>query len=99
VALFVKEENILHAEHFDNEHSVPKLSYLSDTFERVQCIRRKYARQRYLYHRSDRQDEGIYEVRKLERKSLDMLPRLKDFVEEISMETSDTEIGQCIKGH
>jgi hypothetical protein len=59
----------------------------------------QYARERYLHHRSDRQGEGIYEARKLERKSLDILSRLKNFVEEISVETSDTEIDQCIKDH
>jgi hypothetical protein len=38
-------------------------------------------------------------VRKLEEKSLGVLSRLKDFVEENSVQTSDTGIDQCIKGH
>jgi hypothetical protein len=38
-------------------------------------------------------------VRKLERKSLDMFSRSKDFVEENSVEASDVEIAQCIEDY
>jgi hypothetical protein len=38
-------------------------------------------------------------VRKLDGKSLDMFSRLKHFVKENSVETSDTGIDQCIKDH
>jgi hypothetical protein len=38
-------------------------------------------------------------VSKLERKSLDMFSPLKDFVEEYSVETSDTGIDQCVEDH
>jgi hypothetical protein len=38
-------------------------------------------------------------VRKLEGKSLDMFSRLKYFVEENSVETSDTGTDQCIRYH
>jgi hypothetical protein len=38
-------------------------------------------------------------IRKLKGKRLDMFSCLKDFVEEHSIETSDTGIDQCIKDH
>jgi hypothetical protein len=38
-------------------------------------------------------------VRKLEATTLDMFSRSKDFVEENSVETSDTGIDQCIEHH
>jgi hypothetical protein len=33
-ALLLEEENLVHAEHFHSEHSVSKLAYLSDIFEK-----------------------------------------------------------------
>jgi hypothetical protein len=47
-ALFLEEENLVHAEHF-----ISKLAHLSDIFLEVQYIGPKYARERYYHHHSD----------------------------------------------
>jgi hypothetical protein len=38
LALFLEEENPVHAEHFCNEHFVSKLAYLSDIFEEFNTL-------------------------------------------------------------
>jgi hypothetical protein len=47
VALFIEEESLAYAEHFQNEQFIPKLAYLNYVFEKFQHIEHKYARECY----------------------------------------------------
>jgi hypothetical protein len=38
VALFLQKENLVHVEHFRNEHFVSKLAYLNDIFEKFNTL-------------------------------------------------------------
>jgi hypothetical protein len=104
VAFFVEEGNLVHDEHFGNEHFISKLAYLCDIFEKFSALNASM-------HGKDTNDIAVTEKvkafigklgswnRKLQGKSLDIFSRSKDFVEEKSVGTSDTGIDQCIKDH
>jgi hypothetical protein len=84
-ALFLKEENLVHAEHLRNEQYVSKLAYLRSSAHSAQMR----GNDTYIIIVTDK-GEGKY---------LDMFSRLKGFMEEIIVETSDTESDQCIKDY
>jgi hypothetical protein len=107
VALFIEEENLVQAENFHNEYFASKFVYLSDIFEKFNTLN--------LSMQSMQENDtniiivtekvkafvgklGLW-VRKLEAESLEIFSQLKDFVEENSVEKSDTGIVQCIKDH
>jgi hypothetical protein len=84
------------AEHFRSEHFISKLAYLSDIFEKFNTLNtRMQGDNTNIIAVTDKAKAFIGKlglwVRKLEGKSLDTFSCLKDFVEENSVETSDTD--------
>jgi hypothetical protein len=85
-ALFFQEENLEHAEHFRNEHFVSLLAFLSDIFEKFGTLNTSMqGNDINIIVVTDKVKVFIGKldscVKKLEKKSLEIFSRLKDFVD------------------
>jgi hypothetical protein len=103
-SIVFRMENPVHAEHFRTEYFISKLASLSDVSEKFSTLNTSTQwNHTNIIVVTDKVKVFILKlglgVRKLEGKSFDMFARLKDFIEDNSMETSDTETDQCVKRH
>jgi hypothetical protein len=104
LALFLEEENQEIAEYFRSETSLLKLAYLSDIFEKFNLL--NTSMQGYdtnILIVSDKVNAFVRKlglwISKIEKRNLDMFPKLNAFIEDNNMEISEIGKEQCIREH